>query len=74
MKIQPAVNAFVGPFLLLYRAGTDQAERPPLELKRVIFAERHGIWQRFRLADDRIALGAVFAKGGVQAMLDEANG
>lgn len=36
MKVQPAINALVGPILLLNRASIYESQGPPLELIRVV--------------------------------------
>ena len=54
-KEQTAVDALVGALLLLHRPGTDEAERPPLELVRVLCRELAGALYVGRLADHAVS-------------------
>ena len=74
VEVEPSVDALVRALLLLGRTRAHQAERPPLELVRVLLGQLRCASRVGRLADDLVGVLDLGAEGIAQALLDQGDG
>src|SRR3990172_9777479 len=62
-KQKPPVDSLVRALLLLHRPGSDETERPPLELVRILLREFFRIRKGYRFPNHGVGLGNSIPKG-----------